>query len=448
MAARTLAVAILAGGAGRRMGSRLPKALQPIAGRPAVLHVLAAATELAPSVTVVVHGPEADELRTAVSLQAPGTRFALQPEPRGTGDAAEIALAALDGFQGDLLVLCADVPLLAVDTLRRLRNRLQAADRPALAVLGFRPDQPAGYGRLRLREDGYLEAIVEERDADADVRASNVCNAGVLAADAARLGPWLRSIGTDNAAGERLLTDVVALAGAAGQQVAWVEGSAADLAGINTRAELAACEAALQARLRQRALEAGATLVDPATTWLAWDTVLAADVRVEPQVFFGPAVRVDAGSEILAFCHIEGAVIGRDCRIGPFARLRPGTRLGDRVRIGNFVEVKSTVLEADAKANHLAYLGDGTVGAEANIGAGTIFCNFDGARKHRTTIGPGAFIGSNSALVAPVRVGSHAIVGAGSTITRDIPDAALAVERAVTRVRPSGGRARLPHRRD
>ncbi len=448
MAARPLAAAILAGGAGRRMGSRRPKPLQPIASRPAILHVLAAAAELAPAATVVVHGPDAEALVTAVRTAAPETRFALQPEPRGTGDAAEIAVAALGGFRGDLVILCADVPLLAPATLQRLRRRLQEADRPALAVLGFRPDHPAGYGRLRLREDGYVDSIVEEQDADDDARAGGLCNAGALAADAARLAPWLRKLGTDNAAGERLLTEAVALAGAAGERVAWVEGPAADLAGINTRAELAACEAVLQARLRRRALETGAILVDPATTWLAWDTVLAADVRVEPQVFFGPAVRVDAGTEILAFCHIEGSVVGKDCRIGPFARLRAGTRLGDRVRVGNFVEIKDAVLEADAKAGHLAYVGDGTVGAEANIGAGTIFCNFDGTRKHRTTIGPGAFIGSNSALVAPVRVGRHAIVGAGSTITRDVPDAALAVERAATRVRPSAGRARRPHRRD
>ena len=445
MAARPLAVAILAGGAGRRMRSRVPKPLQPVAARPAILHVLAAAAELAPEAVVVVHGPGADPLVAAVRADAPDARFALQAEPRGTGDAAAVALRALGDFTGDVLILCADVPLLASDTLAALRRRLDGAGRPALAVLGFRPGDPAGYGRLQLDEAGDLHAIVEERDADGEVRASDLCNAGVLAADAAALAPWLGAIGTANAAGERQLTDVVAAARAAGRRVAWLEGPADDLVGINTRADLAACEAVLQGRLRRRALAAGASLADPAATWFAWDTVLAADVRVEPQVFFGPGVTVGAGTEILAFCHLEGAVIGEGCRVGPFARLRRGTRLEDGARVGNFVEVKNAVIGPGAKANHLAYIGDGTVGAGANIGAGTIFCNFDGTEKHRTVVGPGAFIGSNTALVAPVRVGDRAIVGAGSTITRDVPDAALAVERAATRVRPAKGRQRPPH---
>ena len=446
MVARPLAVAILAGGAGRRMRSRVLKPLQPVAARPAVLHVLATAAKLAPDATVIVHGPGADPLVAAVRADAPSAQFALQPEPRGTGDAAEVALQALGDFPGDVVFLCADVPLLSSDTLASLRDRLRDADRPALTVLGFRPGDPTGYGRLQLHEDGYLKSIVEERDADSEVRASNLCNAGVLAADASVLAPWLAAVGTANAAGERQLTDTVARANAAGRRVAWLEGPAEDLVGINTRADLATCEATLQGRLRHRALAAGATLVDPATTWFAWDTVLAADVRVEPQVFFGPGVTVDTGTEILAFCHLEGAVIGKGCRVGPFARLRRGTRLEDGARVGNFVEVKNAVIGPGAKANHLAYIGDGTVGAEANIGAGTIFCNFDGAAKHHTTVGPGAFIGSNTALVAPVRVGDHAIVGAGSTITRDVPDSALAVERAATRVRPARGRQRPPHR--
>ena len=301
MVARPLAVAILAGGAGRRMRSSVPKPLQPVAARPAILHVLAAAARLAPDAVVVVHGRDADPLVAAVRADAPDTRFALQPEPRGTGDAAEVALRALGDFAGDVVILCADVPLLSSGTLASLRDRLNEADRPALAVLGFRPGDPGGYGRLQLDDDGYLQSIVEDRDADGGVRVSNLCNAGVLAADAAVLAPWLAAIGTANAVGERQLTDVVAGANAAGRRVAWLEGPAEDLVGINTRADLAACEATLQGRLRRRALAAGASLVDPATTWFAWDTVLAADVRVEPQVFFGPGVTVDAGTEILAF---------------------------------------------------------------------------------------------------------------------------------------------------
>jgi len=428
------------------MRSRVLKPLQPVAARPAILHVLATTAELTPAATVVVHGPGADTLLAAVRTDCADAQFALQPEPLGTGDAARIALRALGDFRGDVIILCADVPLIAPDTLAALRDRLNESDRPALAVLGFRPDDPAGYGRLQVDEDGYLKSIVEERDATSDVRASNLCNAGVLAADAAVLGPWLAQLDTANAAGEHQLTDVVAGANAAGRRVAWIEGPADDLLGINTRADLAACEAALQVRLRRRALEAGASLIDPATTWFAWDTLLAADVRVEPQVFFGPGVTVDTDTEILAFSHLEGAIIGKGCRVGPFARLRPGTRLEDGARVGNFVEVKNAVIGPGAKANHLAYIGDGTVGAEANIGAGTIFCNFDGTRKHHTVVDAGAFIGSNSALVAPVRVGRHAIVGAGSTITRDVPDSTLAVERAATRVRPSRGRQRPPHR--
>lgn len=426
------------------MGSRLPKVLLPVAGRPAILHVLDAASRLAPAATVVVHGPDSEALLAVVRGQVPDAAMALQPVPRGTGDAAQVALQALRAFDGDILILCGDVPLLSTETLDRLRAVRNGSDRPALAVLGFRPAEPAGYGRLQLHADGSVRAIIEERDAAPDIRASNLCNAGVLVAHVPILAECLGEIGTDNAARERLLTDAVAIANANGHRVAWTEGPAAELMGVNTRSELAVCEAAIQDRLRAQVMDAGASLVDPSATWLAWDTQLGPDVRVEPQVFFGPGVRVGQGTEILAFSHLEGAVIGSGCRVGPFARLRPGTRLEDGARVGNFVEVKNAVIGPDARVNHLAYVGDGTVGSGANIGAGTIFCNYDGTRKHRTEIGPGAFIGSNTALVAPVRVGRNAVVGAGSTITRDVPDATLAVERATTRVRPVTRQQRPP----
>ncbi len=444
MVARPLAVAVLAGGAGRRMRSRLPKTLLPVAGRPAILHVLDTASQLAPAATVVVHGPDSEALRAVVRGHLPEASLALQPEPRGTGDAAQVALQTLGAFDGDVLILCGDVPLLSAHTLDRLRAGRNGSDRPALAVLGFRPADPTGYGRLQLHADGSVQAIIEERDADPDIRASNLCNAGVLVANAPVLAKCLGEVGTNNAARERMLTDAVAIANVHGHQVAWTEGPAAELMGVNTRSELAACEAAIQDRLRAQVMDAGASLVDPATTWLAWDTQLGPDVRVEPQVFFGPGVRVGQGTEILAFSHLEGAVVGCGCRVGPFARLRPGSRLEDGARVGNFVEVKNAVIGPGAKVNHLAYVGDGTVGAGANIGAGTIFCNYDGTRKHRTEVGPGAFIGSNTALVAPVRVGRDAVVGAGSTITRDVPDATLAVERTSTRVKPVARQQRPP----
>ncbi len=418
------------------MHSRKPKPLQSIAGRASILHVLAATNGLEPDRVIVVHGPNADALKEAVTAGAPQAEFALQPEPRGTGDAAQTGLQALGTFGGPVLVLCADVPLISTDTLATVHERITHADQPDLVVLGFRPEEPAGYGRLLLNGDGQLQAIVEDRDASADLRASNLCNSGIIAADARVLRTLLPQVEPANAAGELQLTDTVALAAAAGQTMAWIEGPAEELLGINTRRELAACEAVAQARLRHAALEAGAYLVDPATTWLCWDTQLAPDVRIEPQVYFGPGVRVGEGSEIRAFCHLEGADIGQHCRVGPFARLRPGTRLEDGARVGNFVEVKNAVIGAGAKASHLAYIGDGSVGAAANIGAGTIFCNFDGAEKHRTEIGADAFIGSNTALVAPVRVGRGAVIGAGSTITEDVPDSSLAVERSTTQITP------------
>lgn len=441
---RPLAVAVLAGGEGRRMRSHLPKALHPVAGKAALLHVLDAAAALGPERTVVVVPPGAGAIAAALADAASPAETAVQDEPRGTAHAVEAACAALGGFAGDLLVLCADTPLLAAPTLARVRDRLAGGDAPGLAVLAFRASDPSGFGRLRAGGDGVVEAIVEERDAGPEERAGNLCNAGVLAAAPGTLPPLLARIGSDNAAGERYLTDAVALAAAAGVRCVAVEGPEEELVGVNTRAELARAEALMQERLRARAMEGGATLLDPASVWLAHDTEIGADARIGPQVFFGPGVAVGPGAEIAGFCHLEGARVAPGARVGPFARLRPGAVVEEGARVGNFVEVKNARIGAGAKVNHLAYVGDGEVGDGANVGAGTIFCNYDGRRKHRTEVGAGAFIGSNTALVAPVRVGRGAVVGAGSTITRDVDDDALAVARAPARLVPGGAKRRRP----
>lgn len=410
------------------MKSDIPKVLHPLAGRPLVAHALAAAETLGPSRCVVVVGPDMADVAAAV---APWPTV-LQERQNGTADAVRVARDALDGFsegsdRASILVLYGDTPLIGPPTLQRMLDA--RADGAQLVVLGFRPDDPAEYGRLVLDDAGALQAIVEYRDASKAQRAIRLCNSGVMAISAGQLWGLLDRVGNDNAKGEFYLTDIVGLARADGLACAVVEGDPEEVLGVNSRADLAAAEAVWQRARRLRAMDDGATLTDPETVWFSHDTVLGRDVVIGPSVFFGPGVSVADGAEVRPFCHLEGVTIGAGASVGPFARLRPGARIEAGARVGNFVEVKNAVLGPGAKANHLSYVGDAVVGAAANIGAGTITCNYDGYLKHRTTIGDGAFIGSNTALVAPVSVGKGAIVGAGSTITRDVPDDALAVTR-------------------
>lgn len=428
MTSRPLAAIVLAAGKGTRMKSDLHKVLHPVAGRPMLLHLLAAVRELSPARIAVVTGALAEQVEAAVAPL--GVATALQAEQLGTGHAVAQAKGALSGFEGDVLILYGDVPLVTADTMRRMVERLHAADRPAAVVLGFRPADPAAYGRVIAEPDGRIRRMVEFKDASAEERAETLCNSGLMAVRSADLWPLLARVGNDNAAGEYYLPDIVMLAAADGRGSAVIETDAGEVAGVNSRAELAGVEAAWQARRRAEAMADGASLVAPDTIWFAHDTALGRDVTVEPNVVFGPGVRVGDGAVIRAFSHLEGATVGKDAEVGPYARLRPGAVLGRESKVGNFVEVKNATVGEGAKASHLSYLGNAEVGAGANIGAGTITCNYDGFFKYRTSIGAGAFIGSNSALVAPVAIGDGAIVGAGSVVTADVEADALALVRA------------------
>ncbi len=426
-----IASVILAAGLGTRMRSRLPKALHPIAARPMLQHILASATEVFDRAVVVI-GPEMPELQRAASPHP----VVVQTERLGTGHAALQAAAVLEGFPGDVAVLYADNPLITPETLRRLAA---ARGDAGLALVAMRPADPGRYGRVLTNAAGEVERVVEWADATAEERAVSLCNAGVICAPASSLFAWLRAIRNDNAKGEYYLTDIVALARQAGERVVAIEAPEAELRGINSRVELAAAEAAVQARLRLAAMEGGATLIQPDSVTFAHDTRLGQDVTIGPNVVFGPDVVVEDGVEIRAFSHLEGCLVRSGAIIGPFARLRPGTRVEPRAHVGNFVELKAAVLGEGAKANHLSYIGDADIGAGANIGAGTITCNYDGVNKHRTEIGAGAFIGSDTALVAPVRVGARALVAAGSVITEDVPDDAMAIARGRQANKPGRG---------
>jgi bifunctional UDP-N-acetylglucosamine pyrophosphorylase/glucosamine-1-phosphate N-acetyltransferase len=436
-AARPAAI-LLAAGQGTRMRSDLPKVLHRVAGRPMINHVLDRLDELGcrPVVPVIAPGME------AVAQAVQPWQAAIQPVPRGTADAVRAAEALLAGSAGDVLIAYGDAPLLAAATLRRLLDRRGASDRPDVVLLAMRPDDPAEYGRVMLGDGDEVVRIVEHRDATPAERAVRLCNSGMMLVDGARLFGWLAAIGNDNAKGEFYLTDIVTVARRAGARCVAVEGPAAELAGVNSRAELAAAEAVLQDRLRRAAMAGGATLVDPASVFLSADTRLGRDVVIGPFVQIGPGVVIGDGVEIAAFSHLEGAIIEQGAVIGPFARLRKGSRIGEGAKVGNFVETKNLALGRGAKANHLSYLGDAEIGAKANIGAGTITCNYDGFDKSRTVIGAGAFIGSDTALVAPVTVGEGAIIGAGSVITADVAADSLAIARA-TQVEKPGWAARF-----
>lgn len=424
--ARTRAVIILAAGHGTRMKSHLPKPLHAVGGRSMLDWSLALADSCGAARKAVVWGAHGPQVKARA--EAAGALTALQDPPMGTGHAVLCAREAFEGFDGPVAVLFADTPLIRTETLESVFAALDAgAD---IAVLGFEPESPAGYGRLIEDSSGALTAIVEEKEATAAQKAVRLCNSGVLAAPARVLFELLSRVTNDNAKGEYYLTDIVALGVAAGHSARAVRADAAEVLGVNSRANLAEAEAAFQARARAAAMEAGVTLIAPETVFFSHDTRIANDVIVEPHVVFGPGVSVKTGAVIHAFSHLEGASIGENASVGPYARLRPGSVLETGAKIGNFVEVKNAVLHTGAKANHLSYIGDADIGAKANIGAGTITCNYDGFFKHRTIVGEGAFIGSNSSLVAPVTIGRGAFTGSGGVITSDVPDDALALARA------------------
>ena len=427
-----IAAVILAAGKGTRMKSDLHKVLHPIAGRPMLMHLLGGLAGLAPAATVVVVGDKREQVEAA--LAGTGAVVAVQEPQLGTAHAALQAKDALAGFDGIVLVCFGDCPMLTAATVLRLCGALDEG--AAVAVLGFRPTDAAAYGRIIADADGTVRKMVEYKDASDAERAVDLCNSGVIVAHAADMWRLLEAVGNDNAQGEYYLPDVATGAIGEGKRVRVIETSAAEVAGINSRAELAAAEAQWQAFKREEAMAGGASLRAPETVWFSWDTEIGRDVTVEPNIVFGPGVRVADGATIRAFSHIEGASIGARCEVGPYARLRPGAVLEDKAKVGNFVEVKKAVLGKGAKANHLSYIGDAIVGAGANIGAGTITCNYDGYFKYQTVIGERAFIGSNSALVAPVKIGADAIVGAGSTVTRDVMDGELRIVRAEQSVKP------------
>lgn len=438
-----LAVLVLAAGKGTRMRSALPKVLHPVANRPMIQHVLAAAASLRPARTIVVIGPGMDDVAACVG---PATTV-VQEQQLGTAHAVAQAKRALADFAGDVLILYGDAPLVTAASLAALVAERRRAPAATAAVLGMRLAAPGAYGRLVLELDGTLAAIVEAADCTPEQRAITLCNSGLMAVDARGLFTLLDGIGRDNAKGEHYLTDLVAAARRGGGICRTLEAPAEELMGVNSRADLAAAEAAMQRRLRAQAMDAGVTLVAPETVYFSADTRIGRDSVVGPFVVFGPEVTVGEGVAIPAFCHIAGAVIGDHASIGPFARLRPGAELGAEVHIGNFVEVKNARLDAGVKANHLAYIGDSTVGAGTNVGAGAITCNYDGIDKHRTEIGRGVFIGTNVSMVAPVAIGDGAILAAGSVVTGDVPADAMAVARGRQVVKPGWASAWRDERR-
>jgi len=427
MPKRSCLAIILAAGEGTRMKSATPKVLHKVGGLPMLGHVLKAAAGGGATEVAVVIGPKADAVALFVQTAAPHATLHEQRERLGTGHAVLAAKAAIAKGAEDVLVLFGDAPLVTPATLVRARKAL--AGGADMAVVGFRTQSPTGYGRL-IEEKGRLVAIVEEKDATAEQKRIGFVNAGIIAFRSEGLLPLLTKIGNQNARGEYYLTDAVALAGAARRKVVTVEADEHEAAGVNDRMQLSHAEGLFQKAMRETAMEEGATMTAPSTVWFSYDTQIGKDVTIEPNVFFGPGVTVGDNVVIRANSHIEGARISSGATIGPFARLRPGALIGERVHIGNFVEVKNAKIDEGAKVNHLTYIGDAQVGAAANIGAGTITCNYDGFDKHWTKIGAGAFIGSNSALVAPVTIGAGANVAAGSVITHDVADDALAVARA------------------
>jgi len=437
MTARSSLTVVLAAGEGTRMRSSMPKILHPVAGQSLLAHVLRAAPRGAGAALAVVIGPDHTAVEEEVRRVRPDAATFIQRERLGTAHAVLAARDALARGADDLLVVFGDTPLISAATFERLRAPLKKG--AALTVLGFRAADPTGYGRLVVEHDQLL-AIREQADASAQERTIKLCNAGVMAFDGRRALEFIEKIGSANSKGEYYLTDAVAIIRQLGLEAVVIETSEDEVRGINTKAQLAEAEQVMQARLRKAALEAGVTMVAPETVFLAADTTFGSDVTIEPFVVIGPGVSIADGAVIHSFCHIVQSSIGKNTSVGPFARMRPGTSLGEGAKIGNFVETKASTLEAGVKVNHLSYIGDTHVGAKANIGAGTITCNYDGFGKYKTEIGAGAFIGTNSSLVAPVKIGHGAYIGSGSVITRDVPDDALAMERSPQTIREGGAK--------
>jgi bifunctional UDP-N-acetylglucosamine pyrophosphorylase/glucosamine-1-phosphate N-acetyltransferase len=434
MGEQALAAIILAAGQGTRMKSDLHKVLHPVAGLPMLHHLLESLTAAGAARQVVVVGARREQVEASVAPR--GVAIAHQADQLGTAHAALQAKAALADFDGIAIVCFGDTPFLQPDTIRRLTERLAASDGPRVAVLGFVPDDAKAYGRIIADESGNIAKMVEFKDATDHERGVKLCNSGVTAVRTADLWRLLERVSNDNAAGEYYLPDIVMLAIADGDSAVVVETDPDELIGINSRAELAEAESIWQARRRAQVMADGASLIAPETVWFAHDTVVGRDVVIEPHVIFGPGVSIADNVVVHGFSHIEGATIASGCSVGPFARLRPGAQMQQGSKVGNFVEMKKAVLGPGAKANHLTYLGDATVGANANIGAGTITCNYDGYFKYQTVIGENAFIGSNSSLIAPVKIGRDAIVAAGSAVSRDVADGELRLVRGEQLVKP------------
>jgi bifunctional UDP-N-acetylglucosamine pyrophosphorylase / glucosamine-1-phosphate N-acetyltransferase len=427
-----IAAIILAAGKGTRMKSDTHKVLHPIAGKPMLMHLMDSVDALDPARKVVIVGDKAEQIQAALGSSA---ELAVQDPQLGTGHAVQQAETALSGFDGNVLILYGDVPMVPTVTMQAMIDRLDHPDNPAVVVLGFEPEDMLQYGRIVATGD-RIEWMIEHKDATERQRQTKLCNSGLMAVRSKDLFALLARVTNNNAAGEYYLVDIVNIAVQDGRHCHVVKTDPYDVTGINSRGELAAMEAEWQKRRRVAAMADGATLIAPETVWFAADTVLGRDVLIEPNVFFGPGVSVADNVKIRANCHIEGASIASGAEVGPFARLRPGTVLEEKTKIGNFVETKKAHLKKGAKANHLTYLGDAEIGAGANIGAGTITCNYDGYFKYKTEIGEGAFIGSNSALIAPVKIGRDAIVAAGSAVSRDVADGELRMVRAEQLVKP------------
>ena len=424
---RRFAVIILAAGQGTRMRSDTHKVLHPIASRPLLLHLLDRVDAVGADKRVVVVGKGREQVESAIAGR--DVSVAIQAEQKGTGHAVQQASDLLADYDGPVIILYGDTPFVEASTLRRMLDRLNGEGGPGVVVLASSPADPLKYGRIILGEGDRIARRVEYKDASEEERAVRLCNSGMMAVRAKDLFRWLEQVGNNNAAGEYYLPDIVNIAASERREAVVIEGDPYEAAGVNSRAELAHLELEWQRRRREQVLEEGATLIDPESVWFAYDTKLGRDVTVEPHVVFGPGVEIANGATVHAFSHIERAIIGAKASIAPFARIRPGTNLAERAKVGNFIELKKAQIEEGAKVNHLSYIGDTEVGAKANIGAGTITCNYDGFGKYRTVIGRDAFIGSNTALVAPVKVGDGAIVGAGSVITRDVEPDSLAIER-------------------
>ena len=431
-----IALIILGAGKGTRMHSDMPKVLHQVAGAPMLVHAIRAGASLEPSRCVIVAGHGAEAVTEAAEDYEPAAQIALQTEQLGTAHAVAQARDLLKDHEGDALVLYGDTPFIQPETLERMLAARTAHD---VVVLGFKAATPGRYGRL-VMEGKTLERIVEFKDASEAERAIDFCNSGVIACDSATLFDLIDAVGCDNAAGEYYLTDIIAIARARGLSATAVACDEAETLGVNSRAELAEAETLFQARARAEAMENGVTLLAPETVFFAFDTAIGRDSIIEQNVVFGPGATVESGARIRAFSHLEGCHVSRGAIVGPYARLRPGAELAEDVRIGNFVEIKNAVLDEGAKVNHLSYIGDATVGAGANIGAGTVTCNYDGVMKHHTTIGARAFIGSDTMLIAPVSVGDDAMTGSGSVITRDVPEGALAIARPEQVTKPGMAR--------